>query len=243
MQTYWADRDFSHVAHKHTPLTARWDTWNRGRQALGQGSGCSSQPGLSGRPCPAVSSPGWEGHRNAGRQKPAGSEANALPAGSWRGLLMPNIAWTVRVGERVKNKETGQTRGPSRNNIFYFIENVARPFLNHIYSTIHIVTYSKKVIRGTSTNLSVVFWRQRSKVLKNAASSRWSLWLTWSFSSSLSRGFWAKVWLSALSSKLSRHAVSYMIERHRDLIYFPIHAVSLRLMKLVLHTVLFMYRF
>lgn len=110
MHTYYADPELhnTRATYKHTPLTAHWDTWSRGRWAPGQGSGSSSQAGQSGWPCPAVSSPGWEGHRNAGRQTPAGSEANGLPAGSWRGPLMPDIAWTDRKGQSEKEWETSK---------------------------------------------------------------------------------------------------------------------------------------
>ena len=104
----------THTHRAHTPLIARWDTWSRGRLAPGQGSGSSSQAGQSGWPCPAVSSPGWEGHRSAGRQTPAGSEASGLPAGSWRGLLMPDIAWTDREGQSEKEWRTRQTGGQER---------------------------------------------------------------------------------------------------------------------------------
>lgn len=89
---------------QHSLPITHWDTWNRARWAPSQGSGRSIQDGQSGRPCPAVSSPDWEAHRNVEHQIPAGSEIDGLPAGSWRGRLMPNTAWADRKGDSDERK-------------------------------------------------------------------------------------------------------------------------------------------
>lgn len=97
---------YRQATRQHTPPKAHWDTWNRALWAPSQGSGHSIQAGQSGWPCPAGFSPDWEARKNVEHQIPAGSEANGLPAGSWRGRLMPNTAWADRKGQG----EEGESR-------------------------------------------------------------------------------------------------------------------------------------